>query len=103
MTTLAVTNQITADTLAYAPALMAGVQAIETIAPPVPGATKQSVLLNKVLVGIDVGSGALESSPNPTVASCALLVNLFASLIKAFAGMKTAPAVAATAAPAAKA
>jgi hypothetical protein len=100
MTTLAVTNQITTEALVYAPALMAGVQAIETIAPPVSGATKQSILLNKVLIGVEVGSGALESSPNPTVASCALLVNLFASLIKAF---KTAPTVAATAAAAAAA
>jgi hypothetical protein len=96
MSTLAVTNQITSEALAYAPALLAGVQAIETIAPPVSGATKQSVLLNKVLVGIEVGSGALENSPNPTVASCALLVNLFAALIKAF---KPAPAAAAPVAP----
>jgi hypothetical protein len=92
MNTLAVTNQITTETLAYAPALLAGVQAIETIAPPVSGQTKQSVLLNKVLVGVEVGSGVLENSPNPTVAGCALLVNLFAALIKAF---KTTPAVAA--------
>lgn len=73
-------NQITMQTAQIAPAAIAAVQAAQAA-----GGTneaKQSIVV-KVLTGIEVGSGALESHPNPTVASTALLVNLIVSIFKA--------------------
>jgi len=77
------TNMITAETLTYAPAVLAGVQAMEAMAPTAANPIKQSAVVQAV-TGIEVVSGALEASPNPTVASVAILVNLFCALIKAF-------------------
>jgi hypothetical protein len=96
MTTLAVTNQITADTLTYAPAVLAGVAAAETAAPLAPGMSKQAAVVNAVLQGIQVGSGALETSANPTVAGVAVLINLVVSIFNDLKVFKhAAPAAAA--------
>lgn len=80
MSTTAAINTITTNTLQYAPAVLAGIQAAEAVAPSASGSSKQVAVVSSVLQGIEVGSGALESSPNPTVASVALLVNLFVSI-----------------------
>jgi N-acetylglucosamine-6-phosphate deacetylase len=90
MNMLAVTSLITADTLAFAPAVLAGVSAAETAAPLAPGTTKQAAVVNAVLQGIQVGSGELETSANPTVAGVATLVNLFVSIFNALKVFKHA-------------
>ncbi len=77
MSALNVINQITTQTATYAPALVLAAQASGGTGPE-----KQSAVV-RVLTGIEVGSGALENSPNPTVASVALLVNMLVSLFKA--------------------
>ena len=83
MSVLSVTNQITAETMQYAPAVMAGVQAAQQAAPDAPGQSKQAAVVSAVLTGVEVGSGALENSPNKTVAGVALLINMFVSIFKA--------------------
>jgi hypothetical protein len=98
MSTLAVTTQITQGTLAYAPAVLAGVAAAESAAPLAPGASKQAAVVSAVLNGIEVGSGALESSPNPTIAGVALLVNLFVSIFSSLGIFKHAAPAAVVAA-----
>lgn len=75
-------NKITLQTATYAGAVIAGVQAAQYAAPDAPGISKQSAVVSHVLDGIDVGSQALETSPNATVASVALLVNLVVSIFK---------------------
>lgn len=80
MNTLAVTTLITTDTLKYAPAALAGVAAAESAAPLAPGTSKQAAVVNAVLQGVQVGSGVLETSTNPTVAGVATLVNLIVSI-----------------------
>ncbi len=70
-------NQITTQTSLVAPALVLAAQEIGGTGPD-----KQSAVV-RVLTGIEVASGALESHPNPVVASAALLVNLIVSLFKA--------------------
>jgi hypothetical protein len=68
---------ITSNTLAYAPAVLAGIQVAETS--PAPGTTKLQAVVN----GILGGSQVLEGTPNPTVAGIAALVNLFVSILNA--------------------
>lgn len=73
-------NQITVQTAQVTGAAIAAVQAAQAA-----GGTnqeKQSTVV-KILTGIEAGSGALESHPNPVVASTALLVNLIVSIFKA--------------------
>jgi hypothetical protein len=77
LSVLTTVNQITTQTATYAPALVLAAQAAGGT-----GQEKQSAVV-RVLTGIEVGSGALENSPNPTVASVALLVNMLVSLFKA--------------------
>lgn len=86
---------ITNETLQYAPAVIAGIQAAELTGAT--GQSKQAAVVSSVLNGVEVGSGVLESSPNPTVAGVALLVNMFVSIFKAlnFGPFKQSPAVAA--------
>jgi hypothetical protein len=88
MSAITVTNQITAETLAYAPAVLAGIQAAEQAAPLAPGSSKQAAVVSAVLQGVEVGSGALESSSNPTVAGVAGLVNLFVSILNSLGVFK---------------
>ena len=84
MNTAATVNKITAQTVAYVPAVMAAMQAVEaTATPDMSGATKQQIVVSQVVGGIEAGSAALENSPNPTVAGIAQLVNLFASIFHA--------------------
>lgn len=86
MSALSVVNQITSQTVDYAPAVIAGVQAAQAARnadPSITGAQAQSAVVSSILTGIEVGSGALETSKNPTVAGIALLVNLFVSIFKA--------------------
>jgi hypothetical protein len=83
---LSTINQITSQTLTYAPAVAAAVTAAQQIRnadPSVTGPMAQHAVVSSVLTGIEVGSGALESSPNQTVAGIAQLVNLFVSLFQA--------------------
>lgn len=68
---------ITSNTLSYAPAVVAGVQAAEITGAS--GATKQQAVIN----GILAGSQALEIAPNPNVAAIAALINLFVSIFNA--------------------
>jgi len=79
-------NAITLQTANYAGAVIAGVQAAQAARnadPSITGAQAQHSVVAGILTGVEVGSGALESSPNPTVASIAVLVNLVVSIFKA--------------------
>lgn len=70
-------DKITANEIAYAPAVLAGVQAAETA-----GGSGHDKL-NAVVNGIIAGSQTLESAPSPTVAGIAALVNLTVSILNA--------------------
>lgn len=70
-------SAITTQTLTYAPAVIAGVQAAETTGAS--GTSKLQAVVNGVLAG----SQALEGAPNPDVAGIAALVNLFVSIFNA--------------------
>jgi hypothetical protein len=78
MSTLSTVNSITTQTVSYAPAVLAGIQAAE--ATQAGGASKQAAVVQAVLNGVEVGSGDLAQSSNPTVAGVAALVNLFVSI-----------------------
>lgn len=91
MSTASTINTITTQTLSYAPAVIAGVQAAELSGAS--GETKAQAVVNAVLAG----SGAAESATNPNVAGIASLVNLFVSIFNAtglFSHKATVPAVA---------
>ena len=83
MSTATVVNNITHQTLTYAPAVLGAVQAIEAVAPNLPGATKQQIVINQILAATGSVSTSLESSTNPTVAGIAGLVNLFVGILNA--------------------
>lgn len=95
MSTLTTVNTITTGVEQYTPAVIAGIQAAELTGAP--GPSKQAAVVSSVLNGVEVGSGALENSSNPTVAGVALLVNMFVSIFKAlnFGPFKQSPVVAA--------
>lgn len=77
MSTLSTVNTITSDTLVYAPAVLAGVQAAEVSAAP--GTTKLQAVVNGVLAASQAG----EAVPNATVAGISMLVNLVVSIFNA--------------------
>lgn len=77
MSVTAKVNVITTQTLAYAPAVLAGIQAAEL------SAASNETKLQSVVNGVLAGSGALESSTNPEVAGIAALTNLFVSIFNA--------------------
>lgn len=77
MSTSTAVTAITTQTLAYAPAVLAGVSVAEQS--NAPGATKLQAVVNGVLGT----SQALESAPNPDVAGISALVNLFVSILNA--------------------
>lgn len=91
MTATNLINAITSQTAQIAPAAIAAVQAAQSAGGT--GAAKQSTVV-KVLTGIEAGSGALESHPNPVVASTALLVNMIVSIFKALKHPAFVPLVA---------
>lgn len=91
MSTLSTVNTITTGVVQYAPAVIAGIQAAEATG-TVSGQSKQAAVVSAVLNGVEVGSGALENSPNPTVAGVASLVNLFVSIFNALGIFKKSPA-----------
>lgn len=68
---------ITTDVSAYAPAVLAGVQAAELS--NAPGTSKLQAVVNGVLGT----TGALETSANPNVAGVAALANLFVGILNA--------------------
>jgi hypothetical protein len=72
-------NQINTATLEYLPAVLAGVQAAEQVAPGLPGETKAQAVVN----GIIAGSAVLAGDANPNVAGIAALVNLVVSILNA--------------------
>ncbi len=74
-------TQITAGTLQYAPAVIAGIQAAEAAAQQTAatGAQKHDAVLNGILQGIQVGSGALAQGTGQ-VAAISGLINLFVSI-----------------------
>lgn len=80
---------IDTNAAAYAPAVIASIQAAEAFAPTgTTGAQKFSA----VMAGLGAGSAALESSPNQNVAGIAALVNLgvmIANLLGAFRHSKS--------------
>lgn len=82
-----ITNQI----VSYSPALVQSVRAAVEVAETVPDATgpqKQRAVVSAVLTGIEVGSQALETHPNPAVASVALLINLVVSVLNSLGVFK---------------
>ena len=79
-------TQITTQTLAYAPAVLAGIQVAEQSTAS--GASKQQAVVNAVLAG----SGALEAAPNANVAGIAALVNLFVSIFNSLGLFNHKPA-----------
>jgi ethanolamine ammonia-lyase large subunit len=94
-------NGITLQTANYAGAVVAGVQAAQAARaanPEVTGRDAQGAVVSSVLDGIDVGSGALETSTNPTVASVAVLVNLVVNIFKLLRHPAFVPAPASVAA-----
>ena len=70
-------SAITSQTMAYAPAVLAGVQAAEQS--NASGATKKQAVVNAVMAG----SQLLTSSPNANVAGIAALVDMFVSILNA--------------------
>ena len=79
ITGIPLVTQITNETLQFAPAVLAGVQAAE-LATGASGQTKHQAVLNGVLQGIQVGSGALAQSSTGQVAAISGLINLFVSI-----------------------
>lgn len=77
MSVTSTVTAITTQTLSYAPAVAAGVQAAELS--NASGDTKLEAVVNGVLAI----SGATEQSTNPEVAGISLLVNLFVSIFNA--------------------
>lgn len=73
---------ITTQTLTYAPAVYAGVMAVDEEA--ISGQDKFDAVLN----GVIGTSSVLATTPNPQVAGIAALINLFASLVKAVKAAK---------------
>jgi hypothetical protein len=68
-------NHITAETLAYTPAIIAAMQAAEST--QASGEKKQQAVVNAIIAG----SAALaQGAPKPNVQAVAGLVNLFASI-----------------------
>lgn len=84
--TSTVTN-ITTQVASFTPAVLAAVQAAESV-PGASGPDKQRAVVQAVLVGVEIGSQALESHPNPVVASVALLVNLVVSVLNSLGVFK---------------
>lgn len=78
MSVLSTVTTINTGVVQYAPAVLAGIQAAE--ATGATGPSKQAAVVSAVLNGVEVGSGDLVSSPNPTVAGVAALVNLFVTI-----------------------
>lgn len=79
ITSTPLVTTITNETLQYAPAVLAGVQAAET-ATGATGQSKHDAVLNGVLAGIQVGSGALAQASTGQVAAISGLINLFVSI-----------------------
>jgi hypothetical protein len=79
---------ISTQTLTYAPAILAGVQAAEQST--VSGADKKQAVVNAVIAG----ARAAEGVPNPQVAGIATLIDLFISILNATGvfSHKSAPA-----------
>lgn len=69
---------ITSDTLQYAPAVIAGIQAAELAGGT--GQAKHTAVLNGILTGVQVGSAALAQSSTGQVQAISSLINLFVSI-----------------------
>ena len=83
MSVSTVVGQITAAEVAYVPAVLAGVQAAETV----DGATGASKA-EAVIAGVLAGSQALSGAPNANVANIAALVNLTVSILNALGAFR---------------
>ncbi len=84
-------NAITGQVVSYTPALVQSVRAAVEVAESVPdakGPDKQRAVVSAILTGVEVGSQALETHPNPTVAAIALLVNLVVSVLNSLGVFK---------------
>jgi hypothetical protein len=75
-------NQISNQIVAYAPAVIAGVQAAEQAGLQNPAATGADKA-NAVLVGIQAGSAGLAQTAQPDVAAISALINLCVSIFNA--------------------
>ncbi len=81
MSVVSVVNKINTETLTYLPTVVAVVQAVESLAPEGTSGPQ------KFTVAVDVISKSLAGSPNATVESIGVLVNLsvlIANLVGAF-------------------
>lgn len=93
MSTLSTINAINNQTLQFAPAVLAAVQAVEAVAPNMPGADKHTLVVNQVLAGVQAGSASAAGSSNATVAGISGLINLFVSILNATGIFNRKPAV----------
>ncbi len=91
MSVVTTVNGITGQIVSYTPALVQSVRAAVEVAESVPevtGPQKQRAVVAAVLEGVEVGSQALETHSNPTVAAVALLVNLVVSVLNSLGVFK---------------
>lgn len=96
MSAVSTVTQIETQTLTYAPAAIAGIQAAEA-GGQIVGAAGPSKL-SAVLSGIAAGAQVGEAIPVPQVAAISGMINLFVSIFNALGIFKHAPAAAAPAA-----
>ncbi len=86
MSTASTIQAINNDTIAYAPAVIAGIQAAEATG-SITGATGPQKA-QAVIDGVLAGSQALENSKNANVAGIAALVDLFVSIFNSLGVFK---------------
>jgi hypothetical protein len=72
-------NNVTAQTLTYAPIALNAVTSIEAAAAHLPGTTKSQIAVNMILAG----ATAAEGVPVPSVQAAAALVSLFVGILNA--------------------
>jgi hypothetical protein len=94
MSTTTTLNNISAQTLAYAPVALSAISSVEAADAAIPGVTKKQIAVNMILAGSQIAEGV----PVPSVAAAGLLINLLVSILNATGifSHKAAPAPVAT-------
>ncbi len=81
-------DQINAETAKYAPAVLAGVLAVEKAAAGLPGQTKQEIVVNTIVTGAQSAAKAAEGVSVPAVSAVGALVDIIVAILNA-AGLFT--------------
>jgi flagellar biosynthesis protein FliQ len=78
---------INTQTLAFAPAVLAAIQAVEAADPHIPGTSKRQIVLDSIVGVAKVG----ETIPNANVAGISLMIDMFVSIFNAAGKFRKAP------------